>query len=431
MGRRVKGSKVKVTWKFAFKSSLKTNEVQLKHSLVSGKRVIILNGSPIFNSEKARAKLVNNTFSVESNKITIVIKNSDTKDGYLYDLVIGATPFHMLTRVSAEILEDMRKREKEEQKRKQQTAQKETAKENNKSKKERSSELATAARTYKQKQNTRKNSSRNSLKNDETTYNTENNSNNANITTDTKITRKKSSSQAEEKEDDNQLLISFRELEVTAATSPPPPTTSNPIYPAYYEQVQTQIPVQVPHPYTNQNQPYTPVQTVPAFHSTPNNSVHSPIPSSNLSMLSAYDEPSTSSPESVDLFSHTTDPLEALVNLDDLHSETNVQKKVAIARRESSETSTSYRFKYAEMNKPSARTLVPSQYSSPNGYISPDPQYAPVQYQAPAHPQYMPPQQYALPQQPQHTSPYQYNGNQMMGNPQPYMYQGQYQHTGY
>jgi len=106
VGRHVKGSKVKVVWKFACLPELKTNEVELKHSLVFGKREIKLNGTLVYQ----RQKLFNGDFVHEFAVANHILRVSIREDfeGYVYDLRVDGVAFHKLTRVSAEKLQEMR-----------------------------------------------------------------------------------------------------------------------------------------------------------------------------------------------------------------------------------------------------------------------------------------------------------------------------------
>jgi len=97
---------VRVTWKFACRPDLKTNEVELKHSLVFGKREIKLNGSLVYHKKKMFTGDFQHKFHASGHLLQISIK--DDYEGYIYDLSVDGVPFHRLTRITMETLEQMR-----------------------------------------------------------------------------------------------------------------------------------------------------------------------------------------------------------------------------------------------------------------------------------------------------------------------------------
>lgn len=54
VGRMIKGAKRRVTWKFAFEGDTDEHSVVLQHTMNSGKKVIFLNGNPLFEDDKVR-----------------------------------------------------------------------------------------------------------------------------------------------------------------------------------------------------------------------------------------------------------------------------------------------------------------------------------------------------------------------------------------
>mmetsp|Transcript_10114 Transcript_10114/g.19825 ORF Transcript_10114/g.19825 Transcript_10114/m.19825 type:complete len:485 (-) Transcript_10114:34-1488(-) len=107
VGKRVKGSKVKVTWKFACLPDLKTNEVELKHSLVRGKREIKLNNQLVLHKKKMFTGDFNHQFRAGGRLLEVFIR--DHFEGYIYDLNVDGVPFHRLQRINLEQLEEMRR----------------------------------------------------------------------------------------------------------------------------------------------------------------------------------------------------------------------------------------------------------------------------------------------------------------------------------
>lgn len=55
VGKTIKASKRRVTWKFAFAGDSEEHSVVLLHTLNSGKKVIFLNGDQIFEDDKVRS----------------------------------------------------------------------------------------------------------------------------------------------------------------------------------------------------------------------------------------------------------------------------------------------------------------------------------------------------------------------------------------
>jgi hypothetical protein len=108
VGKRVKGSKVKVTWKVACLPELKTTEVELKHSLVFGKREVKLDGQLIVHKKSMLNGDFTHDFVVASgHRLTVSIR--DDFEGYVYDLTVDDCPFHKLTRISMDTLEELRR----------------------------------------------------------------------------------------------------------------------------------------------------------------------------------------------------------------------------------------------------------------------------------------------------------------------------------
>ena len=117
VGKRIQNTKVKVTWKFACGEKLLTQEIQLKHSLISGKREIRLNGNVVFCSKKSsdKSQPFRKTLAVLNTTATVHVE--DGSNGYVYDLLLDGMPFHKTNRISVTDLEKLRKERKERKKR--------------------------------------------------------------------------------------------------------------------------------------------------------------------------------------------------------------------------------------------------------------------------------------------------------------------------
>ena len=98
IGRRIKSSKVRVTWQFAFAQDGILRNVQLKHSIVSGKREVYVEGMLLFASQKVFQGNFKHAFTLPEHHLRVTIE--DTFEGFLYDLLIDGLPFHKLPRKS-------------------------------------------------------------------------------------------------------------------------------------------------------------------------------------------------------------------------------------------------------------------------------------------------------------------------------------------
>lgn len=117
VGKRIQNTKVKVTWKFACGENLLTQEIQLKHSLISGKREIRLNGNVVFCSKKSSDKSQPFRKSLAVLNTTATVHVEDGPNGYVYDLLLDGMPFHKTNRISVTDLEKLRQQKKERKKR--------------------------------------------------------------------------------------------------------------------------------------------------------------------------------------------------------------------------------------------------------------------------------------------------------------------------
>jgi len=54
VGKTIKASKRRITWKFVFEGDKEEHAVVLMHTINSGKKVVFLNGTQIFEDDKVR-----------------------------------------------------------------------------------------------------------------------------------------------------------------------------------------------------------------------------------------------------------------------------------------------------------------------------------------------------------------------------------------
>eukprot|EP00924_Labyrinthula_sp_SR-Ha-C_P016216 snap_masked-scaffold_52-processed-gene-0.17-mRNA-1 protein AED:0.31 eAED:0.31 QI:0/-1/0/1/-1/1/1/0/239 len=112
IGKRVKGSKVKVSWKFCTEPNLEIQEVVVLHSVMSGKRVITLNGNPIFQIKKLSTGLFEHNFKDINNVLDLTIHIRDGFDGFSYELLTDGRLFHKNKNLSLSELEQLRNKNK-------------------------------------------------------------------------------------------------------------------------------------------------------------------------------------------------------------------------------------------------------------------------------------------------------------------------------
>lgn len=115
VGKRVKSSKVKVLWKFACGPELTTQEIQLKHSLVSGKKEVRLNGNIVYANKMGgdKSDSLKKSCIVPVGDITATIYIEDGTNGYVYDLLLDGIQFHKADRIAVSELEKLRSKTQE------------------------------------------------------------------------------------------------------------------------------------------------------------------------------------------------------------------------------------------------------------------------------------------------------------------------------
>jgi hypothetical protein len=106
VGKRVKSSKVKVLWQIAFDEEFVVHQIELRHSIVSGKREVLFDNTPVY----ANKALFQGTFEHRSRLAghDIRVTVEDTFEGYLYDLIVDNVMFHRMPRKTLADLEALR-----------------------------------------------------------------------------------------------------------------------------------------------------------------------------------------------------------------------------------------------------------------------------------------------------------------------------------
>eukprot|EP00940_MAST-03C_sp_MAST-3C-sp2_P001479 g1479.t1 len=96
VGKRFSGSKRKVAWKFTFAEDRnRVHEVILKHSIISGKREITMDGNPVHVSRKLNMKTdFDFPFNCPGHLMRVSIK--ELVDRFVYSLFIDNVPFRHL-----------------------------------------------------------------------------------------------------------------------------------------------------------------------------------------------------------------------------------------------------------------------------------------------------------------------------------------------
>jgi len=107
VGKRVKSSKKKVRWRFAFGEE--PHELVLVHSLVSQKKVIKIDGNEVLNTKKM-SKNFGHTFAVGKHLVRVEI-GSDVGPGKetVYELLCDGRPFRLLPRFDHTPVKTVRK----------------------------------------------------------------------------------------------------------------------------------------------------------------------------------------------------------------------------------------------------------------------------------------------------------------------------------
>ncbi|KAH9248342.1 hypothetical protein BASA81_014016 [Batrachochytrium salamandrivorans] len=107
VGKRLKSSKVRVSWQLAFEKEYIVHHVELRHSIVSGKREILIDGQMVFsNKSMFSGTFEHHTRIAGGHELRISV--TDTFEGYIYDLVCDNVQFHKMPRKSVKELESLR-----------------------------------------------------------------------------------------------------------------------------------------------------------------------------------------------------------------------------------------------------------------------------------------------------------------------------------
>jgi hypothetical protein len=105
--QRIKSSKIKVMWQLAFENEFAVHQVELKHSVVSGKREIQVDNRVVFSNKTVFKGMFEHVSNVQNHELRITV--GDTFEGFVYDLLVDGTPFHRLPRKSLADLESLRR----------------------------------------------------------------------------------------------------------------------------------------------------------------------------------------------------------------------------------------------------------------------------------------------------------------------------------
>lgn len=110
-GKRVKSSKVRVTWQYAGSDDLQSHQIELKHSIVSGKKELSVDGTPVFANKQFMSGSFQHFFTIGNHELKVKVE--DTFEGTLYDLIIDNVSFHRLQRKTMSQLDELREKRKE------------------------------------------------------------------------------------------------------------------------------------------------------------------------------------------------------------------------------------------------------------------------------------------------------------------------------
>jgi hypothetical protein len=106
VGKRVKSTKIKVQWQITFENEWIIHAVELKHSIVSGKREVYVDGVICAQSKKLLQSVYEHQGRIGDHDLRVTIE--DTFEGYLYDLIVDDIPFHQMPKMKIAQLEELR-----------------------------------------------------------------------------------------------------------------------------------------------------------------------------------------------------------------------------------------------------------------------------------------------------------------------------------
>ncbi len=98
---------MKVLWQVAFSVDYKIHNIELRHSIVSGKKEVSLDGSPLYQSQQMFKGRFEHTFVIKEHTLRLTV--DDSIEGFVYDLSIDGIAFHRCNRKSISEIEIMRK----------------------------------------------------------------------------------------------------------------------------------------------------------------------------------------------------------------------------------------------------------------------------------------------------------------------------------
>lgn len=110
VGKHVKASKVKVLWQIAFEEDLQVHHVELRHSIVSGKREVLFDTQLVYANKALFQGTFEHRSKLAGHEVRVTVE--DTFEGYLYDLIVDNVMFHRMPRKNVQELEVMRNEKK-------------------------------------------------------------------------------------------------------------------------------------------------------------------------------------------------------------------------------------------------------------------------------------------------------------------------------
>jgi len=111
VGKRIKSSKVRVVWQFAFNDDFVVHQVELRHSIVSGKREIMYDNQLVYANKALFQGTFEHRSPLSGHDVRVTVE--DTFEGYLYDLIVDNLAFHRMPRKTLSDLETLRNEKRE------------------------------------------------------------------------------------------------------------------------------------------------------------------------------------------------------------------------------------------------------------------------------------------------------------------------------
>ena len=111
VGKRIKSSKVRVVWQFAFNDDFVVHQVELRHSIVSGKREIMYDNQVVYANKALFQGTFEHRSPLSGHDVRVTVE--DTFEGYLYDLIVDNVAFHRMPRKTLSDLETLRNEKRE------------------------------------------------------------------------------------------------------------------------------------------------------------------------------------------------------------------------------------------------------------------------------------------------------------------------------